>query len=169
MAVIAVGDFDTKEVEGIIRQKFSRIPAVKSPKPRTEYEIPSHKDTKVVIVTDPEQPNTVIQVIYKRPEIKEKSLNDLRESIKRGLFNTMLGKRAELSHSISDAARELGTQGITTSQRQREVNEAMPADGPSTARLTGDHGATPAPRRRWSSGPELRAWAPGRCRAARSS
>ncbi|MBN8824048.1 MULTISPECIES: pitrilysin family protein [unclassified Spirosoma] len=95
MAVVAVGDFDVKQVEGIIREKFGRIPAVKNPKPRTEYDIPSHKDTKVVIVTDPEQPNTVIQVIYKRPEIKEKTLNDLRESIKRGLFNTMLGNRIQ--------------------------------------------------------------------------
>ncbi|GAB4031319.1 M16 family metallopeptidase [Spirosoma gilvum] len=95
MAVIAVGDFDMKQVESIIREKFGRIPAVKAPKPRTEYEIPAHKDTKVVIVTDPEQPNTVIQVIYKRPEIKEKTLNDLRESIKRGLFNTMLGNRIQ--------------------------------------------------------------------------
>ncbi|MGN6484062.1 MAG: hypothetical protein ACTHMX_06640, partial [Thermomicrobiales bacterium] len=42
-----------------------------------------------------------------------------------GIFNTMLGKQADLSQSITDAARELGTQGITTSQRQREVNEAM--------------------------------------------
>ena len=95
MAVIAVGDFDIKQVEGIIREKFGRIPDVKAPKPRTEYEIPPHKDTKVVIVTDPEQPNTVVQVIYKRPEIKEKTLNDLRESIKRGLFNTMLGNRIQ--------------------------------------------------------------------------
>ena len=95
MAVIAVGDFDIKEVEGIIRDKFGRIPAVKSEKPRTEYQIPPAKDTKVVIVTDPEQPNTVVQVIYKRPEIKERTLNDLRESIKRGLFNTMLGNRIQ--------------------------------------------------------------------------
>ncbi|WP_374755980.1 M16 family metallopeptidase [Fibrisoma montanum] len=95
MAVIAVGDFNVNEVEGIIREKFSRIPAVPNPKPRTEYDIPAHKDTKVVIVTDPEQPNTVVQVIYKRPEIKERTLNDLRESIKRGLFNTMLGNRIQ--------------------------------------------------------------------------
>ena len=95
MAVIAVGDFDVKQVEGIINQKFGQIPAVKTPRPRTEYEIPAHKDTKVAIVTDPEQPNTVIQIIYKRPEIKEKTLNDLRESIKRGLFNTMLGNRIQ--------------------------------------------------------------------------
>ncbi|GAB2598908.1 M16 family metallopeptidase [Spirosoma areae] len=95
MAVIAVGDFDMKQVEEIIREKFSRIPVVKTPKPRVDYKIPAHKDTKVVIVTDPEQPNTVVQVIYKRPEIKEKNLNDLRESIKRGLFNTMLGNRIQ--------------------------------------------------------------------------
>ncbi|UFH55079.1 pitrilysin family protein [Spirosoma sp. KNUC1025] len=95
MAVIAVGDFDIKQVEGIIREKFSRIPVVKNAKPRTEFQIPAHKDTKVVVVTDPEQPNTVVQVIYKRPEIKEKTLNDLRESIKRGLFNTMLGNRIQ--------------------------------------------------------------------------
>lgn len=95
MAVIAVGDFDVKQVEGVIKEKFGRIPAVKSPRPRIEYEIPAHKDTKVAIVTDPEQPNTVIQVIYKRPQIQEKTLNDLRESIKRGLFNTMLGNRIQ--------------------------------------------------------------------------
>ena len=100
MAVIAVGDFDIKQVEGIIREKFSRIPVVTNrnggpAKPRTQYDIPSHKDTKVIVVTDPEQPNTVIQVIYKRPEIKEKTLNDLRESIKRGLFNAMLGNRIQ--------------------------------------------------------------------------
>ena len=95
MAVIAVGDFNVSEVESTIREKFGRIPAVKNAKPRLEFDVPAHKDTKVVIVTDPEQPNTVVQVIYKRPEIKERTLNDLRESIKRGLFNTMLGNRIQ--------------------------------------------------------------------------
>jgi zinc protease len=95
MAVVAVGDFDVKEVEGIIREKFGRIPALKNPKPRPEFSIPAHKDTKVIIVTDQEQPSTVVQVIYKRPEIKERTLNDLREGIKRGLFNAMLGNRIQ--------------------------------------------------------------------------
>ena len=95
MAVVAVGDFDVKEVEGIIRDKFGRIPAVANPKPRVTYDIPANKDTKVVIVTDTEQPNTVVQVIYKRPGLTDRTLNDLRESIKRGLFNTMLGNRIQ--------------------------------------------------------------------------
>ncbi|OIN59002.1 M16 family metallopeptidase [Arsenicibacter rosenii] len=95
MAVIAVGDFDIAKVDNIIKEKFGRIPAVTSPRPRTEYSIAPHPDTKVVILTDPEQPNTVVQVITKRPEIKERTLNDLRESLKRSLFNAMLGNRTE--------------------------------------------------------------------------
>lgn len=100
MAVIAVGDFDVKQVEAMIREKFGRIPAASaregSPaKPRPDYSIDAHKDTKVVIVTDPEQPNTVVQVIYKRPELKERTLNDLRGSLQRSLFNMMLGNRIQ--------------------------------------------------------------------------
>ncbi len=95
MAVIAVGDFDVKQVEVMIREKFGRIPAPSNPKPRPEYGIDAHKDTKVVIVTDPEQPNTVVQVIYKRPELKERTLGDLRSSLQRSLFNMMLGNRIQ--------------------------------------------------------------------------
>ncbi len=95
MAVVAVGDFDGAKVEAMIREKFGRIPAVTLAKPRPEFSIAPHKDTKVVIVTDNEQPNTVIQIIYKRPEIKERTLNDLRASLERSLFNAMLGNRIQ--------------------------------------------------------------------------
>ena len=96
MAVVAVGDFDMKQVEAMIREKFGRIPVAKTPiKPRPEYGIDPHKDTKVVIVTDPEQPNTVVQVIYKRPELKERTLADLRGGLQRSLFNAMLGNRIQ--------------------------------------------------------------------------
>mgnify|MGYP002777661123 CR=1 FL=1 len=93
MAVVAVGDFDPVQVEAIIREKFGRIPKAQKPKSRIQYTIPPHKDTKVAVVTDPEQPNTVVQIMYKRPEAKERTLYDLRESLKRSLFNTMLGDR----------------------------------------------------------------------------
>ncbi|MGA0557635.1 M16 family metallopeptidase [Larkinella sp. VNQ87] len=93
MAVVAVGDFDVAQVEGIIQEKFSRIPAVSNPKPRVKYPVPPHKDTKIAIVTDPEQPNTLVQIMYKQPETKEKTLYDVREAIKRVLFNSMIGNR----------------------------------------------------------------------------
>lgn len=95
MAVVAVGDFDVAQVEQMIREKFGRVPASKAAKPRPEYGIDAHKDTKVVIVTDPEQPNTVVQVIYKRPEINERTLADLRGNLQRSLFNMMLGNRIQ--------------------------------------------------------------------------
>lgn len=93
MAVVAVGDFDVARVEDIIREKFGRIPAVSNPKPRQEYSVLPHKDTKIAIVTDPEQPNTMVQIMYKRPEIKAKTLYDIRETMKRVLFNSMIGNR----------------------------------------------------------------------------
>ncbi|WP_234736652.1 M16 family metallopeptidase [Tellurirhabdus bombi] len=95
MAVVAVGDFDIAQVEKTIREKFGRIPVVKNPKPRTEYQIAPHKDTKIAIVTDVEQPNTVVQIMYKRPKVKERTLYDVREGLKRGLFNYMLGDRIQ--------------------------------------------------------------------------
>jgi len=95
MAVVAVGDFDMAQVEKLIKDKFGAIPVVKSPKPRVEYPVPAHKGTKVAIVTDPEQPNTIVQIIYKRPEINERTLYDVREAIKRSLFNSMIGNRID--------------------------------------------------------------------------
>ena len=95
MAVMAVGDFDLAKTEAMIQEKFGRIPAVANAKPRTRYTIAPHKDTKVVIMTDTEQPNTVIQVIYKRPEIVQTTLTDLRVDLARSLFNAMLGNRIQ--------------------------------------------------------------------------
>jgi zinc protease len=95
MAVVAVGDFSVPDVEAMIRQKFGRIPKATTPLPRPTYIVPPHPDTKVVIVTDNEQPNTVVQVIYKRKEQTERTLADLRGSLVRGLFNSMLGDRIQ--------------------------------------------------------------------------
>ncbi|MPR34945.1 M16 family metallopeptidase [Salmonirosea aquatica] len=95
MAVIAVGDFDPAEVEKIIKDKFGSIPMPKSPKKRTEYTIPLDGATNVAIVTDPEQAQNVIQVFYKQPEFKEKTLKDARTNLTYGLFNGMMGNRMQ--------------------------------------------------------------------------
>jgi zinc protease len=95
MAVIAVGDFEVSEVEKIIKQKFGTIPMPKNPKKRTEYTIPLDGATNVAIVTDPEQPQNIIQIIYKQPEFLEKTLNDSRTAITYELFNAMIGARIQ--------------------------------------------------------------------------
>lgn len=95
MAVIAVGDFDPAEVEKMIKEKFGSIPMPKNAKKRTEYKIPLDGATNVAIVTDPEQAQNVIQVFYKQPEFKEKTLKDARTNLTYGLFNAMMGTRMQ--------------------------------------------------------------------------
>ena len=95
MAVIAVGDFDVAKVEATIIQKFSSIPVPVKPKKRTEYTIPLDGSTNVAIVTDPEYPQNLIQLIYKQPESKEKTLLDVRNNFGQQLYNAMMGQRMQ--------------------------------------------------------------------------
>lgn len=102
-AIIAVGDFDIDAVEKTIKTRFGAIPKAVKPVARPEYPIPNHADTRVSIVTDKEQPYTLGQVFYKLPKSKEKTLNDMRENVKRSLFNSMLGTRLQELQKKADA------------------------------------------------------------------
>ncbi|CAG5069603.1 hypothetical protein DYBT9623_02339 [Dyadobacter sp. CECT 9623] len=95
MAVIAVGDFDVAKVEAIITQKFSSIKPPVNAKKRTKYEIPLDGSTQVAIVTDPEYPQNLIQLIYKQPNSKEKNLLDVRNNFAQELYNAMMGQRMQ--------------------------------------------------------------------------
>jgi zinc protease len=95
MAVIAVGDFDPAQVESIITQKFSSIKPPVNPKKRTKYDIPLDGSTQVAIVTDPEYPQNLIQLIYKQPNNKEKNLLDVRNNFAQELYNAMMGQRMQ--------------------------------------------------------------------------
>ncbi|MFN4145982.1 MAG: M16 family metallopeptidase [Runella sp.] len=102
MAIVAVGDFDINEVEKTIKNRFGKIPKAVKPKPFGKFGINDHKDTKVAIVTDPEQPYMIAQVITRLPKAHEKTLNDSREIIKRELYNEMLGARLQELQQSAD-------------------------------------------------------------------
>jgi zinc protease len=95
MAVIAVGDFDVDKVEATIKQKFSSMTLSAKAKKRTEYKIPLDGSTNVAVVTDPEYPQNVIQLIYKQPGSKEKTLKDVRDNFAPALYNAMMGQRMQ--------------------------------------------------------------------------
>jgi zinc protease len=95
MAVIAVGDFDVAKVEATIIQKFSSIKPPANPKKRIKYDIPLDGSTQVAIVTDPEYPQNLIQLIYKQPNSKEKTLQDVRNNFAQELYNSMMGQRMQ--------------------------------------------------------------------------
>lgn len=95
-AVIVVGDIDIAETEKMIKDHFGKIPAAKTPKPRTKFGVPAFPETRASILTDAEQPYNVVQVYYLRPEIKaSKTEKEYRAGMVRNLFNQMISSRLE--------------------------------------------------------------------------
>ncbi len=92
-AVIAVGDFDVKLVEHLIKTKFSVLKNPLNEKPRIKYNIPASVGTAVKIVTDKEFPYTVAQVVVKHPQGTFHTEADYLRSVRINLFNQMINSR----------------------------------------------------------------------------
>src|SRR6185312_948547 len=69
-AVIAVGDFDPKRVEELIKLNFSALKNPANEKVRTKYGIPATPGTVVKIATDKEFPYELIEIVVKHPGSK---------------------------------------------------------------------------------------------------
>lgn len=93
MAIVVVGDIDLEETEQKIQAYFSQIPSKEKAKERTIFSIENHKETLVSIVDDPEATNTNIQVYWKHPLEKMKTLEDTRKQLVHSLYRRMLNER----------------------------------------------------------------------------
>ena len=93
MAVIAVGDFETEWIEGLIQEHFARIPPASQPRRRTLYPVPGHEETLFAIATDPEATRTNISIYYKQPLREQNSAEAYRQNIVESLYNRMLNAR----------------------------------------------------------------------------
>ena len=109
--VAVVGDIDVAMVEKMIIEKFSGIKNPENPKARTKYNIDLSGSTDVAIITDPEQPNTVIQIMNKQPKRKDVTLQDRREGMVRSLFNQMLSSRIQELTQKADPPFQFGYAG----------------------------------------------------------
>ena len=97
MAVIVVGDMDPAEVEKKIRAHFSKFKNPATAKARPAL-IPIKARTKpeAMVLTDEENPNTVIQMFnYIRPAKTVKTWADYRESILQNLVNNLINQRLQ--------------------------------------------------------------------------
>ncbi|MFA6086442.1 M16 family metallopeptidase [Mucilaginibacter sp.] len=92
-AVIAVGDFDVKEVEELIKTNFSGLKNPVGEKPRAQYTVPPTPGTAVKIVTDKEFPYTLAQIVVKHPQIIVTSVTGFMQNMRINLFNYMLSER----------------------------------------------------------------------------
>ncbi|MBL0220181.1 MAG: insulinase family protein [Myxococcales bacterium] len=98
MAVIAVGDFDEKQLEAEITSRFGDLKRTANAKDRTPVAVPHDHPTLVTIETDKEMPYTSISVYDKLDHRRETTKGDYRRFVVEGLYHQMLGARfAELA------------------------------------------------------------------------
>jgi len=102
MAVIAVGDFDEKQLEKEIMARFGDLARTPNAKVRTPVPVPHDHPTLVTIETDKEMPYSNITVYDKMDHRRELTKGDYRTLIVENLYHSMLGARfAELAQDPS--------------------------------------------------------------------
>jgi zinc protease len=82
-------------MEAMIQKHFGKIKKAKKPKERTKFTVPLTGGTQAIIITDPEQPNNIVQVYYLKPETKTNTAAEKRNDIVVSLFNTMINNRLQ--------------------------------------------------------------------------
>lgn len=93
-AIVAIGDFDVREMQQKIVAMFAPIPKPENPRPRLIEAVPDHQETKVSVVTDKEARMVQLMVYYKHPAITDKTtLSYSRNMLMQELYNSMLNAR----------------------------------------------------------------------------
>ncbi|HSQ31437.1 MAG TPA: insulinase family protein [Gemmatimonadaceae bacterium] len=102
-AVIAVGDFNPAQIEAQIRKHFASIPkAVNAPK-RGLATVPANKEPLIAIASDKEATSSDVDLTFKLPVEKTRTVGDYRRDLMERLYLTMLNNRLEEISQKPDA------------------------------------------------------------------
>ena len=93
MAVVAVGDFDKRNVERLIRKYLGAIPSPTKARPRPSFAVPPHDGTLISINSDKEATRSTIRLLYKHPSRARNTVASYRERLVEQLFGSMLNDR----------------------------------------------------------------------------
>jgi zinc protease len=93
MAVVAVGDFDKKQVEALIKRHLGKIPRPARQTSRPLFPVPPHDSTLVSITTDKEATRSVVRLLYKQPKRSNTTVASFRQNLVEQLFGSMLNDR----------------------------------------------------------------------------
>ena len=100
MAVVATGDFDPREIEGMIKSHFAGIPAAVNARERILYPVPDHDEPLFAIASDSEATSSRVGIYYKHDPEPSGTVGDYRRSIVEELYSGILNNRlSELSRS----------------------------------------------------------------------
>ena len=100
MAVVAVGDFDEKYVEGLIKKYFSKIKSKNKKRDLPVTIIPNYNKSIYVVQSDPEQEESEIRILTKNKSIKLETLRDVRISFIGNFCSNIVQKK--LSNILTD-------------------------------------------------------------------
>ena len=93
MAVVAVGDFDKRQIEGLIKRYLGAIPRSSNPRARMLFPVPRHDSTLVSINRDKEATRSAIRLLYKEPKRSNTTTATYRERLVEQLFGAMFNDR----------------------------------------------------------------------------
>jgi zinc protease len=93
MAIVAVGDFDVKEIEALISKHFSGLQRVANPRPRVESPVPNNVAPLIAITTDPENTSSGISIDIKHPARTVRTVGDYRRQLAEGLYFSIINSR----------------------------------------------------------------------------
>lgn len=93
MTVVAVGDFDARQMEVAIRERFSTLTMPAKPRPRTYAQVPDHAETLVSIETDKEYPRSSVVLLWLRGKDSTRTVGDLRRQLVSSLYDGMVNAR----------------------------------------------------------------------------
>lgn len=95
MAVVVVGDIDTKTAEEKIKEHFGSYKVPENAKERLEFDIPDGKGTQVAIATDKEAPVTITRILYKDDAFESVTEKDYLHMLKYSFISGMLNRRLQ--------------------------------------------------------------------------
>ncbi len=93
IGVIAVGDFDAKQIEKMIKENFAGIANPANAPKRKYYDVPPQDSTLFAIATDPEASSAQVSIEYKMKADTQKTVGDYRDMIIDNLATQMLSAR----------------------------------------------------------------------------
>lgn len=93
MAVVAVGDFDKRQIEGLITRYLGAIPRSTTPRVRPLSAVPAQAGTLVSINSDKEATRSVVRLLYKQPKRFNTTAATYRQHLVEGLFGQMFNDR----------------------------------------------------------------------------
>src|SRR5512142_399103 len=94
-AVIAVGDFDPAQIEAQIRKHFASIPKPANAPKRPVAGVPPNREPLIAIASDKEATGSDVDLTFKLPVEKTRTVSDYRRDLMERLYLTMLNNRLE--------------------------------------------------------------------------